>query len=179
MEIIKINSASDVEEVYTANNVSETRVKGLDDKFQTVPDEFTVYGLVFPTLKIGGVEVPNVPSFAISEDGKKYIPVGTFKQSYTDKTTASQITKEGDNKDKYLVVNNKRVHSLSEGLSEAEIVAFVQNKTFKAAKAKDYPVFQPTYTNRKPVYALTEKEALEMVKPKSYRVISEKIVAEK
>ena len=172
--IIKISKAEDVENVYKTNNVSDTRVKGLNDKFQTVPDEFTVYGLVFPTLKIGGNEVPNVPSFAISEDGKKYIPVGTFKQSYTDKNSASQITKDGDNKGKYLVVNNKRVHSFVEGLSEAEIVAFAQGKSFKAAKAKDYPVYQPKYVAKKPIYADTATGALEMVKPKSYRAISVK-----
>ena len=172
--IIKISKAEDVVNAYKENNVSEPRVNSLNDKFQTVPDEFTVYGLVFPTLKIGGEEVPNVPAFAISEDGKKYIPVGTFKQSYTDKNSASQITKEGKNKNKYLVVNNKRVHSFVEGLSEAEIVAFAQGKTFKAAKAKDFQVFQPKYVNKQPVYAETADDALAMIKPKSYRVISEK-----
>ena len=175
MEIIKITSAADVKTAYEDNNVNHTRVNGLDDKFQSIPDEFTVYGLCFPTLKIGGNEIPNVPSFAINEDGTKYVPVGTFKQSYTDKGTASEITKEGSNKGKYLVVNNKRVHSLSEGLSEAEIVAFVQGKTFKASKAKEYQVFQPEYgTDRKPIYGSTAKEALDMVKVKSYRVITEK-----
>jgi hypothetical protein len=174
MEVIRINSTKDVEAAYKAANVNETRIKGLNDKFQSIPDEFTVYGLVFPTLKINGEEIPNVPSFAINEDGTKYIPVGTFKQSYTDKTTASQITKAGDNKDKWLVVNNKRVHALSEGLSEAEIVAYVQGKTFKASKPKDFMVFQPEYKNRKPIYAGTPEEALKMVKPKSFRVITEK-----
>lgn len=174
MEIIKINDVKDVEAAYKAANVSEPRIKGLNDKFQSIPDEFTVYGLVFPTLKINGEEVPNVPSFAINEEGTKYVPVGTFKQSYTDKTTASQITKAGDNKDLWLVVNNKRVHPLSEGLSEAEIVAYVQGKTFKASKPKDFMVFQPEYKNRKPIYAGSPEEALKMVKPKSYRVITEK-----
>lgn len=176
MEVIKINDVKDVEDVYTTNKVNDTRVKGLHDKFQAVPDEFTVFGLCFPTLKIGKKTIPNVPAFAINEDGSKYVPVGTFRQSWTDKTTASQITKEGANKDKFLVVNNKRVHPLSEGLSEAEIVAYVQGKTFKASKAKEYPVFSPEYgeTDSKPIYAETEKEALEMIKVKSYRVITEK-----
>jgi hypothetical protein len=174
-KIIQINSVADVEDVYKNAKVSQTRIDGLNDKFQTVPDEFTVYGLVFPTLKIGKQTVPNVPAFAINEDGTKYVPVGTFKQSYTDKTTASQITKEGDNKDKWLVVNNKRVHALSEGLSEAEIVAYVQGKTFKASKAKEFQVFQPAYgDDRKPIYADTPEEALKMVKPKSFRIITEK-----
>ena len=172
--IIKISKAEDVEDAYKSNNVSKPRIDGLNDKFQTVPDEFTVYGLVFPTLKIAGEEVPNVPAFAISEDGKKYIPVGTFKQSYTDKNSASQITKDGDNKGKYLVVNNKRVHPLTEGLSEAEIIVFAQGKTFKASKAKDYPVFQPKYEKKQPIYADTADEAIKMVKPKSYRVITVK-----
>jgi hypothetical protein len=174
MEIIKIKSAEDVENAYKDANVSKPRIDGLNDKFQTVPDEFTVYGLVFPTLKIGGEEIPNVPSFAISEDGKKYLPVGTFKQSYTDKSAASEITKEGANKGKFLVVNNKRVHPLTEGLSEAEIVSFAQGKTFKAAKAKDFQVFQPKYVKKQPIYADTADDALKMVKPKSYRVITVK-----
>jgi hypothetical protein len=175
MEIIKINSVKDVEDVYKKAQVSQTRIDGLHNKFQSIPDEFTVYGLVFPTLKINGEEVPNIPAFAINEEGTKYVPVGTFKQSYTDKTTASQITKAGDNKDLWLVVNNKRVHPLSEGLSEAEIVAYVQGKTFKASKPKDFMVFQPEYKDRKPIYAGTAEEALKMVKPKSFRVISEKL----
>ena len=174
MEVIKINSAADVEDAYKGANVSKTRVDSLNDKFQTVPDEFTIYGLCFPTLKIGGEDIPNVPAFAINEDGTKYVPVGTFKQSYTDKNTASEITKEGDNKGKFLVVNNKRVHPLTEGLSEAEIVAYVQGKTFKAAKAKDFQVFQPKYEKKQPIYADTADDALKMVKPKSYRVITVK-----
>ena len=172
--IVKISKAEDVETAYKNNNVNDTRVKGLHDKFQTVPDEFTVYGLCFPTLRIGGEDIPNVPAFAINEEGTKYLPVGTFKQAYTDKNSASQITKEGDNKGKFLVVNNKRVHSFSEGLSEAEIIVFAQGKTFKAAKAKDFQVYQPDYVNKKPIYSDTEAVALAMVKPKSFRVISEK-----
>ena len=174
MEIIKITGVEDVEDAYKSNNVNDTRVKGLNDKFQTVPDEFTIYGLCFPTLKIGGEDIPNVPAFAINEDGTKYVPVGTFKQSYTDKNTASEITKEGDNKGKFLVVNNKRVHPLTEGLSEAEIVAFCQGKTFTARKAKDFQVFQPKYVAKKPIYSDTAEGALAMVKPKSYRVITVK-----
>ena len=174
MEIIKINSVEDVQTAYAENNVNPLRVQSLNDKFQTIPDEFTVHGLCFPTLKINGEDVPNVPSLSINTDGTKFIPVGTFKQSYTDKTAASQITKEGTNKGKFLVVNNKRVHSFSEGLSEAELVAFLQGKSFKAAKAKEYPVFQPNYVDRKPVYPNTEEEALAMVKPKSFRSLSVK-----
>ena len=175
MEVIAINKVEDVQALYEKNNVSAPRVNSLNDKFQTVPAEFTIFGLCFPTLKIGGNEIPNVPAFAINEEGTKYVPVGTFKQSYTDKGTASEITKEGSNKGKFLVVNNKRVHALSDGLSEAELVAFVQGKTFKASKAKEYQVFQPEYgTDRKPIYGSTAKEALDMVKVKSYRVITEK-----
>ena len=112
MEVIKINSAADVEDAYKGAKVSKTRVDSLNDKFQTVPDEFTIYGLCFPTLKIAGEEVPNVPAFAISEDGKKYIPVGTFKQSYTDKNSASEITKEGKNKGKFLITQRTLVPSM-------------------------------------------------------------------
>lgn len=174
MEVIKVTSAEDVQQLYKDNKVNENRMKAVNDKFVTVPDEFTVYGLTFKTITIAGEENPNVPVLSISEDGSKYITVGTFKQSYTDKSNASQITKAGDNKDKYLVVNNKRVHEFTEGLSEAEIIAYCQDKTFKAKKAKDFPVFQPKYVNKKPIYPLTEKEALEMVKPKSFRAIYEK-----
>lgn len=174
MEIIKINSTEDVQAAYTTANVNPTRVNSLNDKFQAVPDEFTIFGLCFPTLKIGSEEIPNVPSFAINADGTKYIPVGTFKQSYTDKNTASQITKEGNNKGKYLVVNNKRVHTFTDGLSEAEIVSFAQGKTFKASKTRDFQVFQPKYVAKNPIYADTAEGALQMVKPKSYRVITEK-----
>ena len=176
MEVIKISGVEAVEDVYKTNKVGDNRLKGLHDKFQAVPDEFTVFGLCFPTLKIGKKTIPNVPAFAINEDGSKYVPVGTFKQSYTDKATASEITKDGANKGKFLVVNNKRVHPLSEGLSEAEIVAYVQGKTFKASKAKEYQVFSPEYseTDSKPIYGATAKEALDMVKVKSYRVITEK-----
>lgn len=170
-KINKVASAEDVQKLYEDNGVNETRTKTVNDKFVTVPDEFTVYGLSFKTITIAGEENPNVPVLSISEDGSKYITVGTFKQSYTDKTTASVISKEGDNKGKYLVVNNRRVHEFTEGLSEAEIIAFCQDKTFKSRKAKDFPVFQPTYVNKKPNYPLTEKDALDMVKPKSYRVI--------
>lgn len=174
MEVIKIKSAEDVQALYKQNEVSEPRTNSVNDKFVVVPDEFTVYGLGFKDITIGGEISPNVPVLSISEDGSKYITVGTLKQSYTDKTVASKITKKGDNKDKYLVVNNRRVHEFTEGLSEAEIIAFCQDKTFKARKAKDYPVFQPEYKNKKPVYAGTEDEALKMVKPKSFKVISVK-----
>lgn len=170
-KIIKVASAEDVQKLYEDNGVNETRAKTVNDKFVVVPDEFTVYGLGFKDITIAGEVNPNVPVLSISEDGSKYITVGTFKQAYTDKSNASQITKPGDNKDKYLVVNNRRVHEFTEGLSEAEIIAYCQDKTFKAKKSKDYPVFQPTYVNKKPIYAVTEKEALEMVKPKSFKVI--------
>lgn len=172
--IVKITSAKDVEDAYKAHKVSEPRTNGLHDKFQVIPDEFTIYGLCFPTLKINGEDIPNVPSFAINEEGTKYIPVGTFKQAYTDKSTASQITKAGNNKDKFLVVNNKRVHPFTEGLSEAELIVFVQGKTFKAARTKEFQVFQPEYVNKKPIYSDSPEGALKMVKPKSFRVISEK-----
>lgn len=171
MEIIKINSAEEVQALYQKHGVNENRTKTVNDKFVTVPDEFTVYGLSFKTINIAGEENPNVPVLSISEDGSKYITVGTLKQAYTDKDKASKITKEGDNKGHFLVVNNKRVHPFTEGLSEAEIIAFCQGKSFRSKKAKDFPVFQPNYVNKKPVYPATEQEALEMVKPKSFRVI--------
>ena len=176
MEVITVTSASEVQQLYKDNNVNPNRQKSVNDKFVVIPDQFTCYGLVFIDLKIGDNEMKNVPAIAISEDGTKYITVGTFRQAYTDKTTASKITKKGDNENHFLVVNNKAVHRFSEGLSEAEVVAFVQGKTFKAAAAKDYPTFQPKYdtTTRKPVYPTTEAEALKMVLPKSYRALTVK-----
>lgn len=174
-KIIKVSSAEDVQKLYEDNGVNDNRTKTVNDKFVTVPDEFTVYGLGFKDITIAGEVNPNVPVLIISEDGEKYITVGTFKQSYTDKDKASKITKEDSpHKGDFLVVNNKRVHQFTEGLSEAEIIAFCQDKTFKSRKAKDFPVFQPKYVNKKPVYAPTEAEAIEMIKPKSYRVIFEK-----
>lgn len=172
MEVIKVSSAEEVQKLYEDNGVNETRTKGVNDKFVVIPDEFTVYGLTFKTITIAGEENPNVPVLSINEDGSKYITVGTFKQSYTDKDKASKITKEtSDQKGHFLVVNNRRVHPFTEGLSEAEIIAFCQGKTFKARKAKDLNVFQPKYVNKKPVYPATEAEALAMIKPKSFRVI--------
>ena len=174
MEVIQVTSASEVAQLYKENNVNPNRQKSVNDKFVTVPDQFTCYGLVFVDLKIGDNEMKNVPAIAISEDGKKYITVGTFRQAYTDKTSASKITKEGENNGHFLVVNNKSVHKFSEGLSEAEVVAFVQGKSFKAAAAKDYPTFQVEYdkTTRKPVYPTTEEEALKLILPKSYRALT-------
>lgn len=175
MDPIKVNSAEDVQKLYKDNGVSETRTNAVNDKFVTVPDKFTVYGLDFKDITIEGVVNPNVPVLSISEDGSKYITVGTFKQSHTDKATASKITKAGDNEGHYLVVNNRRVHTFTEGMSEAEIVAFCQGKTFKSKpSSEDLKVFQPTYVNRKPVYPGTAEEALKLVKPKSFRVISVK-----
>ena len=171
-KVVKVTSIESVKEIYVQNGVSQTRINGLSDKFQTIPDKFKVYGIQFEDLKISENNiVKNVPCFSIDAKGEKYIPVGTFKQAYTDKTTASEIKKEGDNKGKYLVVNNKRVHTFTEGLSEEEIVAFCQGKSFKALPARDYDVYSPEYVNGKPVYQLTADDALESIAKKSYRQI--------
>ena len=171
-KVVKITSVESVKEIYEQNNVNPTRIKGLSDKFQTVPDKFKVYGLQFEDLKISENNIiKNVPCFSIEPKGEKYIPVGTFKQAYTDKKTASEIKKDGDNKGNFLVVNNKRVHTFTEGLSEEEIVAFCQGKSFRALPARDYNVYSPEYVNGKPVYQQSPDEALQLIAPKSYRQI--------
>lgn len=170
-KVVKVTSIESVKEIYVQNGVNETRIKGLSDKFQTVPDKFKVHGIQFEDLKVGEEIVKNVPCFSIDNKGEKYIPVGTFKQAYTDKTTASEIKKEGDNKGKYLVVNNKRVHTFTEGLSEEELVVFCQGKSFKTLPARDYNVYSPEYVDRKPVYQESPEDALLKIAPKSFRQI--------
>lgn len=174
MEAIIISSTADVKAAYEKLGVKESRVNQLDNKIASLPAEFTCRGLIAVDLKIGDRTMQNIPAFSISDDNSKYVLVGTLMQAYTDKTTASVINKEGANKGKYMVVNNKRVHEFAEGLSEAEVVAFCAGKTFKTAKAKDYSVFQPEYVDNNPVFADTADNALKLVKPKSYQKISEK-----
>jgi len=174
MEIIKIKTAEEVKAAYEKMGVKESRIEGLNDKFQTIPENFKPIGLIAVDVKVGKNLNKNIPAFAIDAKGTKYILVGQFLSQYTDKTTASKITKEGANKDKYLVVNNKRVHPCTEGMSEAEVVAFAIGKEFVSAPAKDFLCYQPKYVDNKPIFAETEEEALKDVHPKSYRVISVK-----
>lgn len=170
-EIIKTIKAENIAELYKNNGVSSNRADSVNQKFQTMPDKFEVFGLCFPEIVING-ETRVTPAFAINESGTNYIPVGQLFANYTDKTEASKINKEGDNKGKFLVVNNKKVNKLADGLSEAEFIELVVGKKFKSAQPKDFAVFQPLYKDGKPVYGETSEQALEMIKPKSYRVVS-------
>lgn len=170
-EIISL-SPEEVVAAYKAANVNPNRVKTMNDKFTVVPDNFTVKELIFVDITVNGKENKNVPALRIGEDNTKYVLVGQIRSQYTDKKTASKISKEGDNKGKFLVVNNRYVNEFVEGLSEAEAVSYCIGKSFKASKAKDYPVYQPEYKDGKPVYADTEAEALTGIKPKSYRSLT-------
>ena len=144
----------------------------MNDKFTVVPDNFVAKELIFVDITVNGKENKNIPAFRIGEDKTKYVLVGQIRSQYTDKKSASKITKEGANKDKFLVVNNRYVNDFVEGLSEAEAVSYCLGKSFKAAKAKDYQVYQPEYIDGKPVYADTEAKAIEGIKPKSYRALT-------
>ena len=170
-EIINL-SPEQVVAAYQAANVNPNRIKTMNDKFTTIPDSFTAKELIFVDITVNGKVNKNIPAFRVGEDNSKYVLVGQIRSQYTDKKTASKISKEGDNKGKFLVVNNRYVNDFVEGLSEAEAVSYCLGKSFKAAKAKDYPVYQPEYIDGKPVYAETETKALEGVKPKSYRSLT-------
>lgn len=170
-EIIKAIKAENVADLYKANKVFEKRTERVNQKFQTMPDKFEVFGLCFPEIEIDG-ETRVTPAFAINETGSNYLPVALLFANYTDKTEASKINKEGNNKGKFLVVNNRKVNKLADGLSEAEFIELVVGKKFKSAQPKDFAVFQPLYKDGKPVYGETSEQALEMIKPKSYRVVS-------
>ncbi len=172
MDIIKAATPEAVKEAYATLGVKQTRIDSVLDKFATIPDRFTCLGLIVVDVKVGSNINRNIPALAISEDGTKYVLVGQLISQFTDKTTASVITKEGDNNGKFLVVNNKRVHSIFEGMSEAEVVAFCIGKTFVSKPAKDFKCYQPKYVDNKPVFADTAEQALADVKPKSYRVVN-------
>lgn len=173
MEAIKL-TVEQVCEAYKNNNVNEKRIAGMNEKFTTVPDKFTVYELIFVDVKVDGDVKKNVPAFRIGETAKDYVLIGQLRAQHTDKTEATQITKDNGNKDKWLVVNNKYVNKFAENRSEAEFVAFCIGKTFKLRADDDtnYRVFSGKFdkeTNKVSFYD-TAKEALEMgVKPKSYR----------
>ena len=172
MEVItKLNSPEDVAKAYEDAGVNDKRRDALFDNYSQLPEKFKVYGLTFVTLTIGEKVLNNVPAFAISEDGKQTVLVGTFKQTYTDKTEAVKIKKEGKNKGKWMVVNNKRVHPFAVNKSEADIVVDAKGKTFVTKPSQDFNVFVPPYVNNAPQYASTAGEAMEMVTNKSYSVI--------
>ena len=169
--IIELKTAEDVAAAYEENGVNKKRRDALNDNYSQLPSKFKIYGLTFVTLTIGDRVLKSVPAFAISEDGKQTVLVGTFKQTYTDKNEATQIRKEGKNKGKFMVVNNKKVHDFSINKSEADLVVDAIGKTFVTKPSKDFTVFVPPYVDNAPQYAETAQEALNMVTNKSYSVI--------
>lgn len=172
-EIISILSTpEDVKAAYEKMGVKTALISGLNDKFMTVPESFEVFGLIPKDVTINGRTMQNIPAFAIDKDGDQFVLVGSFLSQYTDRTTASKITREGVNNGKFMVANNKRVHPFTEGLSEAELVVKVlKMKRFISNPAEDFDVFQPEYIDGKPQFPDTEIEALKRVITKSYRVI--------
>ena len=172
-EIIELKTVEDVKAAYEKLGVKQTRIDSLNEKFSQLPKEFECMELGTTTLTIGDKTLENVPCFFINKEKTKYVLIGTFKQMYTDKTTASKITKNTVNNGKFLVVNNKNVHPIAEGLSEAELVLALNGKKFKTAPAKDYPVYQPEYKDEKPIYQDTAELALAKISPKSYQKIVE------
>ena len=169
--ITALSSSEDVAKAYEENGVNQKRQDSLNDNYSQLPAKFKVYGLTFVTLNINGQKLDNVPAFAISENGKETVLVGTFKQTYTDKTTATQITKKTANEGKWLVVNNCKVHDFAVNKSEADLVVEAIGKTFTTRPSKNFTVFVPPYVKRQPQYAETEAEAIKMVTNKSYSVI--------
>ena len=169
--ITKLNSAEDVSAAYEEHGVNKNRRDSLNDNYSQLPPKFKIYGLVFVTLNINGQKLENIPAFAISEDGRQTVLVGTFKQTYTDKSEATQITKETANKGKWLVVNNCKVHPFAINKSEADLVVDAIGKTFTSKPSENFKVFVPQYIKRKPQYAETAEEAMEMVTNTSYSVI--------
>lgn len=170
--ISNLSTPEEVKAAYEKMGVKMARISGLNDKFMTVPESFEVFGLVPKDVTINGRIMQNIPAFSIDEEGDQFVLVGSFLSRYTDRATASKITKEGANKGKFMVTNNKRVHPFTEGLSEAELVVKVLNiKKFKSNPAQDFDVFQPEYIDGKPQFPDTETEAFKCVIAKSYRVI--------
>ena len=166
-----LNSAEEVAKAYEDNGVNKNRRDSLNDNYSQLPEKFKIYGLTFVTLNIGEKTLNNVPAFAISEDGKQTVLVGTFKQTYTDKNEATKIKKEGNNKGKFMVVNNCKVHQFAVNKSEADLVVDAIGKTFVTKPSANFAVFVPPYKNNAPQYAETAQEALNMVTNKSYSII--------
>ena len=172
MEVItKLNSVEEVVKAYEDNGVNKNRRDSLKDNYSQLPEKFKIYGLTFITLNIGEKTLNNVPAFAISEDGKQTVLVGTFKQTYTDKNEATKIKKEGKNIGKFMVVNNCKVHQFAVNKSEADLVVDAIGKTFVTKPSENFKVFVPPYVNNAPQYAETAQEALNMVTNKSYSII--------
>lgn len=172
LEVISnLSSSEDVAKAYEDNGVNKNRRDSLNDNYSQLPAKFKVYGLTFVTLTIGDKVLNNVPAFAISEDGKQSVLVGTFKQTYTDKNEAVKIKKEGKNNGKFMVVNNCKVHPFAVNKSEADLVVDAIGKTFVTKPSENFTVFVPPYVNNAPQYAETAQEALKMVTNKSYSII--------
>ena len=184
-DLIVVSSVDEVVEAYKNNGVSLRRSKAVNDKFTTMPDNFTVHGLIFPDITVSGKVNKNIPAFQVHPTDKaKYVLVGQFMSAFTDKTTASVVTKKNDdgtpthNTGKFLVVNNRKVNAkIADNRSEAEVIVYAMGKNFNASPARDFPVYSGVFTTAEDGkisvnFHDTEAEAVAAIKPKSYRVIS-------
>lgn len=169
MSELIILSPEQVVKAYTENGVNPNRIKNMEQKFVTIPDQFTAKELIFVELTVGDKTLKSVPAFRYGDEKSKHVLVGQLRGQYTDKKEASLIKKDGANFGRYLVVNNKFVNDFAEGLSEAEFVSYCLGKNFKATKAKDFPVYSGKFVGDKVEFHLTAAEALDAIKPKSYR----------
>lgn len=173
MDLFKVKTAEDIAKAYAQAGVSQKRIEGLENKFQTIPDNFKIEGLCFPKLKIGDKTVV-VPSFALDTKATRTIPVGQLFASHVGNTpTASEIQKaDSAYKGKFLVVNKERVNKLAEGLSEAEFITAVTGKKFKANPAQDFQVYTGFNDKGELTFHNTPEEAIEKgITVKSYRTI--------
>lgn len=173
METIKPKTVQDIKDAFKTFGVSTTRIDGLEAKFVTMPDEFTITGITAREVTITG-QTRVVPEFEVlSNKVKSTIPIGQLFASYVGTPKASKITKKGSKYEgKYLVSNNKRVNSFAEGLSEAEFILAVMGKKFKAQPAADFQVYSG-FVAKDGANVLTfhdsEEAAIAAIAPKSYR----------
>lgn len=159
-QISKPTTAKAVIEFYEANGVSAKRIASANDKFEQLPKDFKVIGLTTVTLNIAGKELKGVPAFLL-EGTKQTILVGTMKQSYTTKQDFPSIIKaDNGNKGKLMIVNNRFVHELMVGKTEAEMVAFCMDKEFHTTDLVTKPVYTPEYdaTENKPIFYSAKME---------------------
>lgn len=164
--------------LYSENGVSESRIKNVEAKFQTQPDEFTVTGVAVIDANIEGtiVKIPSFTVVDIKSNSKKTIPINSLFANYNEGGKAVQIKKQGSKHlDKWLVVNNKKINSFAEGFSEYEFIKYMQDKSFKSSKSKAYPVFTNKFDKvaKQPIYFDSPEEAVKAILPKDYRPLVE------
>ena len=153
--------------IFLNNGISEEKVRMLGTRY-SLPNEFIIVDVEkeFIEQNIDGNTV-KIPSFKLA-DGST-MPINSLFASYTTRDKAQPLKKD---KTKFLVVNNKKVYSFAEGKTIFEFADWCVGKKFKCGESKDLPVFSVEYIDREPQYPTSEALALEMIKPKSYRVCS-------